>query len=262
MELCSIASGSSGNCVYVSSGSTKLLIDAGISGKRIVDGLASINVDIADINGILVTHEHSDHIQGVPIIAKKYNLDVYGTQKTLKYIYENAKGKLGEGSLNEVKADEEFFIGDIRIHPFATSHDALDPVCYRLEAEDRKIALATDLGFYNDYIIDNLTDLDGIYLESNHDRNILMVGHYPYNLKIRIAGEKGHLSNDDAAELLGRIATPKLKFALLAHLSKENNYAELAYETVKARLLNGCSLADDFCLSVAYRDIPSDVYQV
>lgn len=262
MDICSIASGSSGNCVYVSAGNTKLLVDAGISGKRIIDGLASINVDVSELNGILVTHEHIDHIQGVPVLAKKYNLDIYGTQKTLKFIYDTAKGKLGTGELKPVKADEEFVIGDMTIHPFATSHDALDPVCYRIEGEGKSVAMATDLGYYNDYIVNNLMGLDGIYIESNHDKNILMVGHYPYNLKIRIAGEKGHLSNDDAAELLKAIASDKLKFAILAHLSKENNYAELAYETVKAKLSCGCSLADDFELTVAYRDIPSDVFKI
>lgn len=261
MEICSIASGSSGNCVYVSTGNTKLLVDAGISGKRVIEGLESINVNPADINGILITHEHSDHIQGVSVLAKKFGLDIYGTQKTLKFIYDAAKGKLGTGKMNVVKADEEFYIGDAKIHPFATSHDALDPVCYRIEGDGRKVALATDLGYYDSYIIDNLSDLDGIYLESNHDKNILMVGHYPYNLKIRIAGEKGHLSNDDAAELLKTIAQDKLKFAILAHLSKENNYAELAYETVRAKL-SECCLPQDFELSVAYRDIPSNVYKV
>ncbi len=262
MELCSIASGSSGNCVYVASACTKILVDAGISGKRIVDGLASIDVDPSEISGILITHEHSDHIQGVHVVAKKYNLDIYGTAKTLKYLYDSCKGNLGNGSLVEISPDCDFTIGDLRIHPFSTSHDALDPVCYRIASEDKQVAVATDLGFYDDYILDNLTGLDGIYLESNHDKNILMVGHYPYNLKMRIAGNKGHLSNDDAAELLKKIYSDKLKFALLAHLSKENNYAELAYETARAELAKVRNDCDDFCLSVAYRDIPSDVYRV
>lgn len=262
MELCSIASGSSGNCIYIGTETTKILVDAGISGKRIVDGLASINVDISEIKGILITHEHSDHIQGVHVIAKKYNLDIYGTEKTLKFIYDNCKGNIGNSKMISIVPDVDFMIGDILVHPFAISHDALDPVSYRLESGNARFGVATDLGYFDDYIVENLSDLDGIYIESNHDENILMVGHYPYNLKVRIAGQKGHLSNDDAAELLGRITTCRLKFVLLAHLSKENNYAELAFETAKAKLSSLGCCNSEIKLTVANRDIPSDIYIV
>ncbi len=261
MEFCSIASGSSGNCIFVGTAEANILVDAGISCKRIVDGLKSIDIDISDISGILITHEHSDHIQGVPILARKYGIDIYGTRDTLKYIYDKEKGNLGESRLVEIVPDADFEIGDAVIHPFSISHDAADPVSYRIESDGKVFAIATDLGYYDDYVVKNLSEADGIYLEANHDVNMLMVGGYPYHLKMRIIGPKGHLSNEAAADLLVRVGCDRLKAVLLAHLSKENNYAELAYETVRAELLEKWSFGD-IDLIVAPRDVPSQLFTV
>lgn len=261
MEFCSIASGSSGNCIYVGAGGTSLLVDAGVSCKRITDGLKSIDLDVSELDGIFITHEHIDHIQGVPILARKYGIDIYGTHDTLKYIYDKEKGNLGSSRLIDIAPDTDVFLGDVVVHPFSISHDACDPVSYRIEAGGKVFAIATDLGYFDDYIVSNMMNADGVYLEANHDYNMLMVGNYPYSLKQRVAGPKGHLSNDAAAELLVRIGSERLKAVLLAHLSKENNYAELAYETVRAELLTRWNYGS-LEMEVAPRDIPSSLYTI
>lgn len=261
MEFCSIASGSSGNCIFVGTDEANILIDAGISAKKICEGLNGIDIDPADVDGIFVTHEHIDHIQGIQVFAKKYKVDIYGTKKTLKQISAKFGGDFGESNMIEIVPDIDIYFKDVIIHPFAVSHDAADPVGYRMESGGKRFAVATDMGFFDDYIVENLKDLDGICLEANHDINMLMVGKYPYNLKQRVAGPKGHLSNDAAADLLTRIYSKRLKKVLLIHLSKDNNYAELAYETVRAELLAKCCQSE-LSLDVAGRNTPSDIFTI
>lgn len=256
MRFCSIASGSSGNCVYVGCQNTNLLIDAGISGKRIEKGLAEIGIEPSSVNAILITHEHSDHIQGAAILARKYKIALYGTKKTLDYIYKT-DGKLCSEYICPISPDNSFFVGDIEVTPFKISHDACDPVSYSLRADGKKLGVVTDLGFYDDYIIKNLTGADALYVEANHDINMLMVGSYPYSLKQRISGSKGHLSNDDCGRLVCGLQHEGLKYVVLAHLSKENNYAELAYETVRAEVLMNWKYESKPVITVANRDIPS-----
>ena len=260
MKLCSIASGSSGNCIYVANDDTNLLVDAGISKKRIVEGLDSIGVDVADIDGILVTHEHVDHIKSVGVMARAYNVPIYGTYDTLKAIHEyKSTGNIDQSLYRPIKADNVFNIKSLAIRPFATSHDAVDPVCYTFHSNDKKIGVATDLGEYDDYIISNLEGCNVLLLEANYDRNMLQVGPYPYYLKQRIVGNKGHLSNVNTGELLKHIISDKLKYIFLGHLSKENNYPELAYETVKVELEDELR---DSILKVAHRDKPSELVTV
>jgi phosphoribosyl 1,2-cyclic phosphodiesterase len=260
MDLCSIASGSSGNCSYVGNDNTKLLVDAGVSCKKIENGLKSIDIDPAKLHGVLITHEHSDHINGLGVLAKRYNIPIYGTKETLQAILEKKRFQhLTEKQLYYVEPDEKFQINDIMIEPFAISHDAVNPVCYTFQSEGKKIGMATDLGIFDDYIISKLASSD-ILLEANHDENMLMVGAYPYFLKQRISSNKGHLSNDSSAKLLCKLFHEKLKHITLAHLSSENNFEDLAYETVKVELshyTNGNSLEQ--ILSVAKRDIPGTV---
>lgn len=236
MDFCALASGSSGNVIYVGHEGTRLLVDAGISCKRICEGLGQIGIDPTTVNAILVTHDHSDHTQGVAVFSKKYNVPVYATPGTLNYISGNARCPINPGLMHFVHADRPFDIGGIRITPFATSHDAIDPVCYCLEAGGRKLGMATDLGMYDEYIINALSNSDALYIEANHDINMLMLGSYPYSLKTRIASNLGHLSNDACGELLLKLRTPALKHVVLAHISQENNFPELAYETVRLAL--------------------------
>lgn len=265
MRLCSIASGSSGNCIYVGSDNAHVLVDAGISGKRITQGLNSLDLTGEDIDGILVTHEHSDHIQGLGVIARKYHIPIYATGGTVDAMSRmRSLGKMPDGIFREIREDEPFVIKDMTINPFTISHDAVQPVGYRLECGEQSVGIATDLGKYNDYIIGHLQNLDALLLEANHDIRMLQVGKYPYYLKQRILGDRGHLSNENAGRLLCRLLHDNLKAVFLGHLSRENNYEELAYETVCSEVTLGDNpyKSRDFRIQVAKRDCISDVITV
>ena len=224
MEICSIASGSSGNCIYIASENSRILIDVGISGKRIREGLDSIGVNPEDLTGILITHEHSDHISGLGVICRKYGLPVYTTKRTKEYILNcSSMGKLDEALFHEIEYEVDFMVGDLQIHPFAIFHDAAQPVAYVARHGIKSIGVATDMGHYDENIIRNLTGLDAVLIEANHDVNMLQVGSYPYYLKRRILGDQGHLSNENSGRLLSKIMHNDFKCVMLGHLSKENN---------------------------------------
>lgn len=256
MRLCSIASGSSGNCIYVGSETTHLLVDIGISGKRAESGLHELELTGRDIDGILITHEHADHIQGLGVISRKYGIPIYATRGTIKAIQEcGSLGSVDESLFNEVQADKKLVIKDLTVNPMTISHDAAQPVGYRISYGDRRIAVCTDLGTYNDYTVECLKGMDALLLEANHDVNMLQVGPYPYYLKQRILGDRGHLSNENSGRLLCRILHDRLKTIFLGHLSKENNLPELAYESVRMEISMGDTpyQAGDFDIRVARR---------
>ena len=265
MRLCSIASGSSGNCIYVGSENTSLLIDTGISGKKVEFGLNSLDLTTKDLDGIFVTHEHSDHIKGLGVIARKCGVPIYATAGTIQAMEQSGSlGKMPDGIFHEIQADENCRIGDLTVHPFHISHDAADPVGYRISQGSRSVGIATDMGVYDDYIVDNLKGLDAILLEANHDVNMLQVGSYPYYLKRRILGNRGHLSNELSGRLVCDLMHDGLKAIQLGHLSKENNMEELAYETVRTEI-NMSSIpysANDIELSVAKRSEASEAILV
>ena len=265
MRFVSIASGSSGNCIYVGSDNSHLLIDAGISGKRIEQGLNEIGIKGTELDGILITHEHSDHIKGLGVLARKFGIPIYGTAGTLEEIENNASlGTFDKELLTPVLPDVEFTAGDLVIQPFRVDHDAADPVAYRVKSGGKSIAVATDMGHFDSYIIEHLQELDAILLESNHDVRMLETGPYPYYLKRRILGDHGHLSNENAGRLLCQILHDGLKHIFLGHLSKENNYEELAYETVRLEITEGDTpyRAEDFSISVARRERMSRIVTV
>ena len=262
MRMCSIASGSSGNCIYVGSEEAHVLVDVGISGKSIEKGLNSLDLTGKDVDGILITHEHSDHIKGLGVLARKYQVPIYATRETLDEI--RSKSSLGDYDrelLHPVCPDVDFVVGDLTVKPFSIDHDAANPVAYRVQCGERSVAVATDMGHYDQYIIDHLRDLDALLRESNHDVRMLESGPYPYYLKRRILGDHGHLSNENAGRLLNCILHDRMKKILLGHLSKENNYAELAYETVRLEIDEGdCPYgAADFSITVAGRDQMSEI---
>ena len=264
MRFCSIASGSSGNCIYVGSEDTHLLVDVGISGKRIEQGLNTLDLTGRDIDGILITHEHSDHIKGLGVVARKYHIPVYMTEGTADALTRVNLGKIPEGIFHEIREDEPFAIKDLTIHPFTIPHDAAQPVGYRVECNTQSVGIATDLGNYNDYIVKNLQGLDALLLEANHDIHMLQVGKYPYYLKQRILGDRGHLSNENAGRLLCRLLHDNMKAIFLGHLSRENNYEELAYETVCSEVTLGDNpyKSRDFKIQVAKRDCISEAITV
>ena len=263
MRLCSIASGSSGNCIYVGTDATHLLVDTGISGKRVEEGLKSLNLTGRDVDGILITHEHSDHISGLGVISRKYGIPIYATKGTLEAI---ASVKNGPDSslFHEIKEDVRFTIKDMTVYPMRISHDAAQPVAYKFGFGDKRIAVCTDIGIFNDYTVECLKGMDALLLEANHDVNMLQVGPYPYYLKQRILGDRGHLSNENAGRLLNRILTDKTKSIVLGHLSQENNHPELAYEAVRMEITMGpCPYtAEDFDIMVANRSEPSKIIEV
>lgn len=265
MEFCSIASGSSGNCIYAGSDHAAVLVDAGISGKRVTEGLKQIGHDLSDLSAILITHEHSDHIQGLGVLARKCHVPIYATAATIRQIKRYAAiGKIDEELFHEVRADEAFTVDDLEVEAFHISHDAADPVAYRIASGGKSVAVATDMGCFTDYTVDHLKGLDAVLIEANHDVNMLQVGSYPYPLKMRILGEKGHLSNETCGALLGQILHDDMQAVFLGHLSKENNYEALAYATVCAEVTAGDNpyKAKDFRIQVAARDHASELVAV
>lgn len=237
MRLCSIASGSSGNCIYAGSDSTHILVDVGISGKRTEAGLKELDLSMRDIDGIFITHEHADHIAGLGVLARKYEVPIYATKGTIEAIlHTSSTGKIPEELFHVVKPDEKVIIKDLICNPMKISHDAADPVAYRISHGRKRVAIVTDLGNYNDYTVESLKGMDALLLEANHDINMLQVGPYPYYLKQRILGDRGHLSNERAGQLLCRLLHDRLQAVVLGHLSKENNMPELAYEAVRVEV--------------------------
>ena len=265
MRLMSIASGSSGNCIYVGDDNTHILIDAGISKKRVEEGLNSIGLTVGDLDAVFVTHEHSDHIGGLGVLTRKCQAPVYATKGTLEGIFNYASlGKVDPEQFVEIAENQCITIGDIKVDPMKISHDAAQPVAYRFFKGDKRIAIATDMGMVTEENEEKLQGMNAILLEANHDVNMLQVGPYPYYLKQRILGNKGHLSNENAGRLLSRIAHEGLKHISLGHLSQENNMPALAYEAVRLEITMGDNpyQASDFDIAVAKRSEPSRVVNI
>ena len=265
MRLCSIASGSSGNCTYIGTDATHLIVDAGISAKRIEEGLKALELTPKDLDGILITHEHSDHVAGLAALSKKYEIPLYATEGTREAILKsNVKNVPDRELFVTVKADDNLVIKDLNVCPMHISHDAADPVGYRFRYGKLEAAVCTDIGVFNEYTVACLKDMDALLLEANHDVNMLQVGPYPYYLKQRILGDRGHLSNENSGRLLCRILHDNLKTVLLGHLSKENNLPELAYESVRMEINLGENpyKAGDFDIRVAKRSEVTPVVEI
>ncbi|NLN06805.1 MAG: MBL fold metallo-hydrolase [Firmicutes bacterium] len=257
LELYMLASGSSGNAVYVATENTKILIDAGLSGKRLAKALAEIGTDAAALDALLLSHDHLDHIYGAGVLAKRYHLPVYATQPTW-----NAAGKRLGGLPADLRrffaAGEKLVFAGLEVETFPVPHDAAGPVGFIFRQGGRAAALVTDLGYVTPYIMDCLQNLDGIVIEANHDEEMLFNGRYPWPLKRRIGGKTGHLSNVMAAECLTQVISPKTKQVVLAHLSAENNLPSLALDTTCSRLeAAGIATGKQLTVRVAARHEPS-----
>lgn len=262
MKMMSIASGSNGNCTYIGSDITNILVDVGISKKKILEGLNTIDIDFSYIDGILITHEHIDHIKSIGVISRAYGIPIYTTHDTCKEICKcKSLGIFDTTLLKAIEPDKTFTIGDIDIIPHSIWHDAADPVCYSLYNDGKKISVATDIGNYDEYLINCLKDSDALLIESNHDIRMLQVGPYPYELKRRVMSDRGHLSNEASGRLIKSILNNHIKAIFLGHLSNENNYPELAYETVRLELRDNpyTNDIDSLNLQVAKRDSCSDL---
>lgn len=264
MRFVSFGSGSSGNCTCLDSDSTHLLVDVGLTRKKTVECLKSIGLSLRDINGIFITHEHSDHTAGLRLIAQQTDALIYATRGTIDAIRSMpGTEQIDPDRFVEVRPDEKTTVGDITACPIHISHDAADPVGYRFTYGRKKACVCTDLGCYTDYTAECLKDSDVLLLEANHDVNMLQVGPYPYQLKRRILSDRGHLSNASSGELLNRILNDHMKAIFLGHLSQENNLPELAYETVRVEILGGGSgyRPDDMPIRVAKRREMSPVVE-
>lgn len=232
ISICPLASGSKGNSLFVSWSNNSILIDAGLSGIEIERRLESKKLSPESLTAIIVTHEHSDHIRGVGILSRRYNIPVYINKNTYK-----AASNLGKlAGLELFECGSSFKIDSLKIAPFTISHDAVDPVGFTLEYKSKKIGIATDLGIATNLVKEHLKNCSFLYLEANHDPDMLINGPYPWHLKQRIKGRQGHLSNMDSKELLEELNNKDLKHVTLAHLSEENNTPEKAYNAAQAAL--------------------------
>lgn len=263
LRFCSISSGSKGNCYVVMADETVFLIDAGISGKKIFEGLRELNIAPEEVSAVLVTHEHSDHTKGIKMVCKKGpNAKVYANQGTWDQIVEERF----EDRHCPFVSDEPFYMGNIEVKPFKIYHDAVDPVGFTITYKGRRLSVLTDTGCITKGIYNEIKNSDLVVLESNHEVNILKVCSYPYKTKMRILGDLGHLSNETCAKCIVNLVGKdggKHKTFLLAHLSKENNTPEMALLTSKNALEeNGLFTPENVELDVLRQDVQSYIYNV
>lgn len=262
IKLCSLASGSSGNCIYVGGDRTGLLVDCGVSGKEILANLKNLGVCTSTIKGILVTHEHSDHIRSVGILSRKLNVPVYANLNTWNHM----SGSIGDIRPENVRiftTGEAFMMEEITVESYGTPHDAAESVGFCFYAGNKKVSVATDLGYFSDGVRSRISGSELVLLESNHDVEMLKVGRYPYFLKRRILSDQGHLSNEAAGLAIYELLKSGVKEILLGHLSKENNFPELAYETVKGILAReDVVVGRDIGIDLAPRNGMSKCYHI
>ena len=261
-KVCSLYSGSSGNSTYIGTEKTHILVDAGVSMKNIVTGLKQLEVDGRQLTGVLITHEHSDHIKGVGAISRQFNVPIYANEETWQAM-DSKLGRIDSANRRVFNNGMDFYIQDINVQPYQIPHDAADPVGFSLFYKNKKISITTDLGHTNSKIIKAVMDSDLVILEANHDADMLKAGPYPMYLKKRILGRKGHLSNEDTGQALLELIKGKVTHVLLAHLSRENNYPQLAYQTVVNILSsNDIQVGKDIQVDMTYRDRASNFYHI
>jgi phosphoribosyl 1,2-cyclic phosphodiesterase len=248
MQFSVLASGSTGNAFYIETEQQRLLVDAGLSGKQLEQLFGQIDRDLRDLTAILVTHEHSDHIKGLGVIARKYKLPIYANEKTWKAM---------EGLIGDIPTEQKFIFplgkvrsfGDLDVESFGVSHDAAEPMFYVFYHEGKKLALITDTGYVSDRMKGTIKNADVFIFESNHDVEMLRMGKYPWNVKRRILSDVGHVSNEEAGLALADVIGDRTKRIYLAHLSQDNNIKELARMTVAQTLANkGLAIGDQFDL--------------
>ncbi len=244
-------SGSSGNSALISTDNTNILIDAGVSATKIITALNEVGVNPKEIDAILITHEHSDHIAGLDVFLKKFNIPVYANKETLS-VLEGSIHSVYPDRFREITPFESFTIRDTQIFPFDISHDAIHPMGYSIMCDDTKVSFVTDMGKINETILKIICKSKAVLIESNYDEKMLMSGFYPWSLKKRILGDKGHLSNDKAAWVATQLASWGTEHIALGHLSENNNTPDIAYSTVYS-MLKSNSLENKVTLTVAPR---------
>lgn len=253
MYIAPLFSGSSGNSLLVEAGGTRLLIDAGKPAKTIEEALSGFGLSPSDVSAILITHEHTDHIAGAGVLGRKYRIPIYANAATWQAM-ENAVGSLPPGCRREFETGRDFYIGEVNILPFSTPHDAAESVGYCFYAKGRKLTVMTDIGHMTENLYTAAAGSDLLLIEANHDPELVSSSRYPYPLKRRILSDRGHLSNENCGRALCRLYKSGVRGAILGHLSRENNFEQLALETVRAELDREQIPRGDFRLWVAHRD--------
>ncbi|MBO2531316.1 Phosphoribosyl 1,2-cyclic phosphodiesterase [Planifilum fulgidum] len=262
MKYSVLASGSTGNALYIETDQVRLLVDAGLSGKQLEQHLRSIGVDPKTLTAILISHEHIDHVKGLGVFARRYNIPVYMNEATWSAL-PSSVGAINEACRNVLESGAVLEIGDLKIETFEVSHDAAEPIGFRFQRGNESLALVTDLGYVSRRIIDRVSGVDALIFESNHDVNMLRMGSYPWNVKRRILSDVGHLSNEDAGEALAEILAGNGEQVSLAHLSQENNLMELAHMTVRQFLEEAdLNVGRDVHLWETYPDRPTPLRSV
>jgi phosphoribosyl 1,2-cyclic phosphodiesterase len=253
IKTCALRSGSSGNSIFIGSGSTRLLVDAGVCCKTIEQSLSEIGEDAANLDGILVTHEHTDHIAGIGVMMRRYKIPVFANQATWRAMH-SVIGAVDDKLVRFLKTGGQTIIGDMALSSFATPHDAAESVGFRVETGHGAVAVFTDVGSLQDNLLQAVTGCQIIFIEANYDHTMLMAGTYPAMLKYRIVGQYGHLSNDDCATAVCRLLQTGTNHFVLSHISKDNNFPELALQTVNSRLQSfGARPGHDLCVGIAQR---------
>lgn len=231
MKVSILSSGSEGNSLYIEGERQRILLDAGLSGKKIEERMKSIDREMKDIDAIFVTHEHSDHIKGLGVLAKRYGCDLYANEKTWHEILEKYP-KIPKEQICCIEAGEVKLLEDLEIEAFPVSHDTVDPQFYMVRQGDKSFVELTDTGYCSERLYQQLGNANMYLMETNHDVNMLRFGPYPWHLKQRILGDTGHLSNEDGAYALGEMIGNQTKNVFLGHLSPKNNMPQLAREVV------------------------------
>lgn len=259
IKFCSLYSGSSGNSYFLEIDGVKTLVDSGKSGKKIIEGLKTIGEDIKNIEAIFVTHEHKDHIQSLKMLSKKYDIKIVISEGTY-IMMEEQLNNIEKENIITFETGSKFKFKNIDIKSIKIPHDAADPSAFSFfDCENKKITIATDIGNYNDYILENIKGSDILLLESNYEENILRVSRYPYYLKQRIAGPYGHLSNNKTKEIVEMLLDTNIKQIILGHLSKENNTEYIAYDNIY-NVLKSAKKHKKIGLEVAKREEQSNMY--
>ncbi len=254
IKFCTLYSSSSGNSTLLSDGDTNILIDAGVSAAKITAALSNLNISPDEIDGILVTHEHTDHICGIRVLSKKFNIPVYANPKTMEHILKSAP-EIAPGNARIITASKPFVIRSVTAKAFPTPHDSAESVGYVICAEGKKYAVATDTGHITKSMLSNLAGCEAVLIESNHDEEMLRSGPYPYVLKKRILSDNGHLSNAKCAWLSTQLAIWGTRRIALGHLSEQNNtYQKAFFASEEMLTANNFKVGSDVLLKVALKD--------
>ncbi|MBU7007268.1 MBL fold metallo-hydrolase [Phosphitispora fastidiosa] len=262
MRVCTLASGSSGNCTYIEGNGASVLVDAGLSGKAIKQGLETIGVDPLDLDGIMVTHEHLDHIKGAGILSRRYDLKIYATAMTWEQMLPTV-GNIEDCNRGVLRREDYLEIEDLKIECFETSHDAAESIGFCFASGRVKVGITTDTGLLTRQARKHVDGSDLLIFEANHDLDMLKSGRYPWSVKQRILSDRGHMSNIAAGHCLASLISGKTNKVILAHLSRDNNTPELAFKTVADVLQeSGLTPGQDLVMEVAPRFGPGTIWDM